>query len=185
MQITGETIAFVIFAALAVGGGIGVALLRNLFHAALCLLLALFGVAGLFILLSAPFLAMVQILVYMGAVAILIIFVIMLTRRLMRAERSFNEQWALGALVAVVLFAILIMLVAQLSGGDAPFWDPAPQAAEARCGQRPGMCDTDNVSCSNRRQTARCGAGRRRRAHLVHGAACRGARLARSVDRRD
>lgn len=56
--------------------------LRNIFHCALFLILALFGVAGIYILLEAEFLAAVQILIYVGAVAILMIFAIMLTSRL-------------------------------------------------------------------------------------------------------
>ena len=56
--------------------------LRNIFHCALFLILALFGVAGIYILLEAEFLAAVQVLIYVGAVAILMIFAIMLTSRL-------------------------------------------------------------------------------------------------------
>ena len=56
--------------------------LRNIFHCALFLVLALFGVAGIYVLLEAEFLAAVQILIYVGAVAILMIFAIMLTSRL-------------------------------------------------------------------------------------------------------
>ncbi len=56
--------------------------LRNIFHCALFMILALFGVAGIYILLEAEFLAAVQILIYVGAVAILMIFAIMLTSRL-------------------------------------------------------------------------------------------------------
>ncbi len=130
MPINGETVAFAVFAIMAVAGGVGVAALRNLFHAALCLLLALFGVAGLFILLSAPFLAMVQILVYMGAIAILIIFVIMLTQRTIGLRDQLSRQWALGALAALVIFGALFMVIAQLGAAEGALWNPgaAPQA---------------------------------------------------------
>lgn len=129
MPVNLETIAFTIFAAMCVGGSVGVAVLRNLFHAALSLLLALFGVAGLFILLSAPFLAMVQILVYMGAIAILILFVIMLTQEVI-VEQQYNRQWVLAALAALVAFGALFMIIAQLGTGDAPYLQPKPIASE-------------------------------------------------------
>ncbi|MBN1284754.1 MAG: NADH-quinone oxidoreductase subunit J [Anaerolineae bacterium] len=129
MPINLETIAFTLFAAMCVGGGLGVAVLRNLFHAALSLLLALFGAAGLFVLLSAPFLAMVQILVYMGAIAILILFVIMLTQQVIVPE-PYNRQWVLGALAALVALGALFMVIAQLGGGDAPYLQPQPLAPE-------------------------------------------------------
>jgi NADH-quinone oxidoreductase subunit J len=129
MTINVETIAFTIFAAMAVGGSFGVAVLRNLFHGALSLLLALFGVAGLLLLLSAPFLAMIQILVYMGAIAILIIFVIMFTQRA-TMKNQFNRQWIVGALVAVAIFAALLLVIIKLGTGDAPYWSPDAVAQE-------------------------------------------------------
>lgn len=129
MEINVEMIAFTIFAAMSIGGGVGVVLLRNLFHGALSLLLALFGVAGLFLLLSAPFLAMVQILIYMGAIAVLIIFVIMFTQRA-TMKTQFNNQWVLGALVAVAILAVLLIVITQLSTGDAPYWEPEPLAED-------------------------------------------------------
>ena len=61
--------------------------LRNIFHCALFLVLALFGVAGIYVLLGAEFLAAVQVLIYVGAVAILMIFAIMLTSRLATKPR--------------------------------------------------------------------------------------------------
>lgn len=78
-----QWLAFGILTLLTVGAALAVVIDRNLFHSALWLLVSLFGVAGLFVMLSAPFLAAVQVLVYMGAIVILIIFAIMLTRRMM------------------------------------------------------------------------------------------------------
>lgn len=123
MPINGETIAFALFAIMAVGGGVGVVALPNLLHAALSLLLSLFGVAGLFVLLSAPFLAAVQVLVYMGAIAILIIFVIMLTRVRTGLREQVNRQWILGALAALALFGALFMVIAQLGTSDGAIWN--------------------------------------------------------------
>jgi NADH-quinone oxidoreductase subunit J len=75
-----EEVIFYFVAALTVLGGLGVVLARNVVHSALFLILALLAVAAAFILLSAEFLAIVQILIYGGAVTILILFAMMLTR---------------------------------------------------------------------------------------------------------
>jgi hypothetical protein len=74
---------FIIIAAISLGGALMVVTTRNLVHAALWLILTLFGVAVLFVLLNAGFLAIVQVVVYIGAIAILMIFAIMLTRQVM------------------------------------------------------------------------------------------------------
>ncbi|MFZ4827243.1 MAG: NADH-quinone oxidoreductase subunit J [Phototrophicaceae bacterium] len=81
---------------------------RNLVHSALFLVMSLFGVAGLFILLSAPFLAAIQVLVYIGAIAILIIFAVMLTRSMTAIREPFNTQSWLGAVIGAVLFVSLV-----------------------------------------------------------------------------
>ena len=78
----GQVIAFWIFAAAIVGAALGVVLLKNVFRAAILLITCFLGVAGIFILLSADFLAAMQILIYVGAIAILVILAIMLTREL-------------------------------------------------------------------------------------------------------
>ena len=80
IEINAQFIVFAVFAVLILAGGIGVVTTRNLIHGALWLVLSLFGVAGFFVLLSAPFLAAVQVVVYIGAIAILIVFAVMLTR---------------------------------------------------------------------------------------------------------
>src|SRR3990170_3582726 len=75
-----EEVIFYFVAALTVLGALGVVLARNAVHSALFLILALLAVAGVFILLSAEFLAIVQVLIYGGAVTILVLFAMMLTR---------------------------------------------------------------------------------------------------------
>ncbi|MCQ3932513.1 MAG: NADH-quinone oxidoreductase subunit J [Chloroflexi bacterium] len=114
MEITWQTIAFAAFAVMTLGGGLMVVLSRNLWHSALFLMLSLFGTSGLFVLLVAPFLAAVQVLVYIGAIAILVLFAIMLTRRMMGLEETQNTQWPAAAAVAVVLFGILLVTVSPL-----------------------------------------------------------------------
>ena len=93
IEINAQSIAFFIFSIFVLGGGLGVVSTRNLFHGALYLVLSLFGVAGLFVLLSAPFLAAVQVLVYIGAIAILIVFAVMLTRSMTHLTEIVNRQW--------------------------------------------------------------------------------------------
>ncbi len=117
MELTWESVAFLIFSVFTLGGGLAVVTQRNLFHAALFLMLSLFGTAGLFVLLVAPFLAAVQVLVYIGAIAILILFAIMLTRRMMGLSTTINAQWQ-GALVAGVLLFIVLLLTISPLGDD-------------------------------------------------------------------
>lgn len=107
LELNAQTIAFFILTLFILGGALGVVTTRNLVHGALYLVLSLFGVAGFFVLLSAPFLAAVQVLVYIGAIAILIIFAVMLTRSMTRLPEVFNQQWWLSALVGALLFVML------------------------------------------------------------------------------
>lgn len=94
---------FVVLAILIVSSALAVVTLRNIFHCALMLILCLFCVAGLYILLYAEFLAVVQVLLYVGAVAILMIFAIMLTSRLAGREIQLsNEQMFAGGFLAIV-----------------------------------------------------------------------------------
>lgn len=106
-----QTLAFILFALFILGGALGVVTTRNLIHATLYLILSLFGVAGFYILLSAPFLAAVQILVYIGAIAILIVFAVMLTRSMTRLRDLYNQQWQASAIVSVLAFVLLVAAV--------------------------------------------------------------------------
>ena len=108
-------IIFMIFTVMAVGGALGVAMSRNLFHSALFLVLSFAGVVGYYVLLSAGFLAGVQLLVYIGAIAILILFAIMLTRGLMaKRQKQGNQQWWIAALVGVLIFVVLAVVLWQV-----------------------------------------------------------------------
>ncbi|MFP4324060.1 MAG: NADH-quinone oxidoreductase subunit J [Anaerolineales bacterium] len=114
MDETLQWLAFIIFALMTLAPAVMVVIARNLFHSALYLLLSLFGVAGLFVLLVAPFLAAIQVLVYMGAIGILIVFGVMLTRGMMRLEQPYNSQRAAAAFTAVVLFTGLALTLTPL-----------------------------------------------------------------------
>jgi NADH-quinone oxidoreductase subunit J len=101
---------FYVVAVVTVLGALGVVLARNVVHAALFLILALLSVAGVFILLSAEFLAIVQVLIYGGAVTILVLFAMMLTRvrdlpqPLDGAQRPFAAM-AAGAFLGISILA--------------------------------------------------------------------------------
>ena len=112
----GLAISFWMLAAVAIIAALGVVLIRNVFRAALSLILCFVMVAGLYITLSADFLAAVQILVYVGAIAILIVFAIMLTRRLMAKDLvQRNAQWGWSALGAVLLFVALGLVLLRVN----------------------------------------------------------------------
>jgi NADH:ubiquinone oxidoreductase subunit 6 (subunit J) len=85
---------------------------RNLFHAALAMMISFVGVAGMYVLLDAGFLAAAQLLVYVGAISILILFAIMLTRRMMQTRESpYNSQWLWGTITAVLVFALFAFVL--------------------------------------------------------------------------
>lgn len=109
LEFNASTIAFIVFALFCLGGALGVVTTRNLVHGTLYLILSLFGVAGFFVLLSAPFMAAVQVLVYIGAIAILIVFAVMLTRSMTRMRELYNNQWLLSGVVALGLFVLLFV----------------------------------------------------------------------------
>ena len=89
----------------------------NLIHAALWLVVTLFAVAILYALLNASFLAVVQVVVYIGAIAILFIFAVMLTRKEMRDQGpQLNSSWSLSAILAVLTFGGLFALLQGWGG---------------------------------------------------------------------
>jgi len=107
-------ILFILFSILVLGSATMVVTVRSMFHAALFLVTSFLGVAALYILLEAEFLAVVQILIYVGAIATLIVFAIMLSRNLMRRDiRAANDQWAVGTIVAALLFALLAFILVR------------------------------------------------------------------------
>ena len=114
-----EQLIFILVSVLTLGTGLVVVTNRNLFHAALAMMASFLGVAGLYIMLDAGFLAAAQLLVYIGAISILIIFAIMLTRRMMQAkEAPFNSQSGLGLFTAVATFALLASVIIKWWGAE-------------------------------------------------------------------
>jgi NADH-quinone oxidoreductase subunit J len=98
----GASVAFWVLASIAVLAALSVVLLRDVFRAALSLILCFLMVAGLYLTLSADFLAAVQILIYVGAISVLIILAIMLTREVQRGSPS--NRFRLPAFFVAVLF---------------------------------------------------------------------------------
>jgi NADH-quinone oxidoreductase subunit J len=114
---TGEQFMFLAVALVTLVTALMVVTTRNLIHAALWLVATLFGVAVVYALLHASFLAVVQVVVYIGAIAILFIFAVMLTRKDMRDQGpQVNANWWLGALLALGTFGGLIALLTGWSG---------------------------------------------------------------------
>src|SRR5512145_1336472 len=114
---TAAQIIFLVVAFFTLGSGLMVVTTSNLIHAALWLVSTLFGVAVVFALLNANFLAVVQVVVYIGAIAILFIFAVMLTRKEMRDQGpQMNPNWWFGAVIAVLVFAGLLLLLQGWNG---------------------------------------------------------------------
>jgi NADH-quinone oxidoreductase subunit J len=115
-----NSVAFLIIAIITLSGAFAAATLRKLIHAALCLVIAFVGLAAYFFLLGAEFVGLVQVFVYVGAVAVLIVFTILLTRREVNGTRGIN--WG-GAIVALAVFGGLLWTILKTKS----LAIPAPQ----------------------------------------------------------
>jgi NADH:ubiquinone oxidoreductase subunit 6 (subunit J) len=101
-------LGFFAMGVLAIVGALIAVSQQNLLRAALGLVLAFLGVAGIYFMLEAEFVGVVQILVYVGAISVLILFAVMLTRGLMQGRGgAHNSQWIAAAGIALLLFTIL------------------------------------------------------------------------------
>ena len=111
-----SALAFYLFAAILVFSGVMVVTARNPVHSVLFLILAFFNAAGLFVLLGAEFLAMILVVVYVGAVAVLFLFVVMmLDINFTALRRGIKQHLALGLSVGIVLLAELIFSAKALA----------------------------------------------------------------------
>lgn len=112
-----DQIIFLIVAVATLIAAFRVVTTGNLIHAAFWLIAALFGVAAIFAILHASFLAVVQVVVYIGAISILFIFAVMLTRKDMRDQGpQLNRNWGFGAFLAALALVGLVFLVHGWSG---------------------------------------------------------------------
>lgn len=106
------TVAFYVIAVVLVGSALAVVLLRNIVRAALFLAVFFGASAGIYVLLNAEFIAIVQILIYAGAVTVLVLFAIMLTRNAMSPNANpFAGQWWLAGIICAVLAVGIIYAV--------------------------------------------------------------------------
>ena len=117
---TASLVLFYIAGAITLGGALGVVMARNIVYAALGLLASLIGVAGLFLLAFAEFLALVQILIYGGAIVVVILFTLMLTRIEDFERLSDNVQWPVAAIVGAAVFGLLAASVMLTSVRTVP-----------------------------------------------------------------
>ena len=112
---------FYLLAAIIVISAIMVVTLRNVLHSALSLVLTFFMVAGIYLMLNAEFLAAVQVLIYVGAVTILILFAIMLTYQIQsKSIRQSNEQVIPAALISIIFLVLAIFAMTRTFGGAKP-----------------------------------------------------------------
>ena len=112
-----DTAFFYFFALLVLGGAILTITRRSAIHSAVCLIVSLIGVAGLYLLQKAEFLFAVQIILYIGGIMVLFLFVIMLVNLDEQAkERQFNGQWMVGILCVGLVGALVFYVMSKGAG---------------------------------------------------------------------
>jgi NADH-quinone oxidoreductase subunit J len=132
------TICFYLFSLVAVASGVMVISARNPVHSVLFLILAFFNAAGLFVLLGAEFLAMILVVVYVGAVAVLFLFVVMmLDINFVELRQGALQYLPIGALVGCVLLAELVLV--------AGFWAAGPTLAASAVAPTPALAQLGNT----------------------------------------
>jgi len=127
-----QTIAFYLFAALVVGSAVLVITARNPVHSVLWLILAFFNAAGLMVLVGAEFIAMLLVVVYVGAVAVLFLFVVMmLDIDFAEMRAGFVRNFPLGLAIALVMLAELVLGIGAYRSGAMELGEPAEAATIA------------------------------------------------------
>jgi NADH-quinone oxidoreductase subunit J len=111
LEETGVIIAFWVLAALTIVSALMVAVVRDLIHAVLFLILSFVGIAGLYVTLSADFVAVVQILIYAGAISVLLLFAIMLTPRSARDNAAVSYAAPIASVAISIFFVILFTVL--------------------------------------------------------------------------
>ena len=116
---TGMQLIFLVTAAVTIFAGVMMVSVRKLLHAALWLILVFFGVAVIFGLLESSFLTIVQVVVYIGAIAILIVFAIMLTRDAIDETYKNSRRWIMTAVVALIALGGILLVLFTWPQGQA------------------------------------------------------------------
>ena len=138
-----QALAFYLFAFVAVAAGVLVIASRNPVHSVLFLILAFFNSAGLFVLMGAEFLAMILVIVYVGAVAVLFLFVVMmLDINFVELRSGFAQYLPVGALVGLILLAELLVV-----GGG---WVVIPQVETVAAAPIPPIDQVTNTEAIGR-----------------------------------
>ncbi len=126
-----QAIAFYLFAAIVVGAAVMTIMARNPVHSVLWLIMAFFNSAGLMVLVGAEFIAMLLVIVYVGAVAVLFLFVVMMLDIDFAAMRAgFIRNFPLGILMAAILLAELLLVVGAYSAGGISLGSPDGSAMQ-------------------------------------------------------
>ncbi len=134
-----QALAFWLFAIVLVAAGAMVVTARNPVHSVLFLILAFFNAAGLFVLLGAEFLAMILVVVYVGAVAVLFLFVVMmLDINFVELRAGFLRYLPIGTLIGLVLLAELVLVFGT--------WATAPEVAAAIAAPTPAVTQITNTA---------------------------------------
>ncbi len=133
-----QTLAFYLFAGICVASGVMVITARNPVHSVLFLILAFFNAAGLFVLQGAEFLAMILVIVYVGAVAVLFLFVVMMLDINFRELRAgFRRYVVIGAPVGLILLVELLLIIGS--------WIVSPTAENAVLSRTPPVDQVTNT----------------------------------------
>ncbi len=134
-----QAICFYLFAAVAIASGVMVIAARNPVHSVLFLILAFFNAAGLFVLMGAEFLAMILVIVYVGAVAVLFLFVVMmLDINFVELRQGFLQYLPIGALIGLVLLLELVLVFGA--------WAVAPHIAATLAAPTPPPAELSNTA---------------------------------------
>ena len=137
------TLAFYLFAAITIASGVMVIAARNPVHSVLFLILAFFNAAGLFVLMGAEFLAFILVIVYVGAVAVLFLFVVMmLDINFVALRQGFLQYLPVGALVGIILLVELIFITGA--------WVVAPDAGGLLAAKAPALDQVTNTEALGR-----------------------------------
>ncbi len=138
-----QALAFYVFAAVAIASGVMVISARNAVHSVLFLILAFFNGAGLFVLMGAEFLAMLLVVVYVGAVAVLFLFVVMmLDINFAELREGFLQYLPIGGLIGLILLLELVFVFGA--------WSLAPEVDAALRAPAPAVSEVDNVRALGR-----------------------------------
>src|SRR5246127_1569679 len=138
-----QALCFYAFAGVAVASGVMVISARNPVHSVLFLILAFFNAAGLFVLMGAEFLAMILVIVYVGAVAVLFLFVVMmLDINFVELRKGALQYLPVGLLVGFILVAELLFVIGA--------WVIGPDAAAVRQAPTPSPAEITNTAAIGR-----------------------------------